>query len=173
MSQHMSQEMSKHMSTHRMTRAPRRLAALGAIMALALVVGAVGTAGSAQAGAAESTRKAGEGEAAKAPELLVVRFYADWCGYCEQLDAELDETRDELAEKPVLFLQLDLTDEQTRPQAELLASLLGIDEAWAEHNQRTGFALLVEPGSGDVVGQLTAGQDADELHEILTGHLTG
>ena len=35
---------------------------------------------------------------------------------------------------------------------DLRRGTLGIDESWAEHNERTGFALLVKPGT-DVVGE--------------------
>ena len=45
------------------------------------------------------------------PALYVVKVHADWCGSCKALTPVLEEVREALADDPVLFLELDVTDE--------------------------------------------------------------
>lgn len=155
---------------HRLTsRLGLGLAGLTAMLALAIVTTPAWSEPGSAADAEDQKNKA------RAPELAVVSFYADWCGTCKVLDSKVDEVRERMQEdeQPVLFLTLDLTDEKTRQQAELLASLVGMDDAWDELHQRTGFALLVKPGSGEVAGRLTAGQEVDEIHASIAEHVSG
>ncbi len=36
-------------------------------------------------------------------EVIAIRMYADWCGYCKELDGKLDEVKHEFADANVWF----------------------------------------------------------------------
>ena len=63
----------------------------------------------------------GEGD----PALYVVKVHADWCGSCTALVPILEEVHAGVADQPVLFVQLDVTDSTLTSQARLLAAALG------------------------------------------------
>ena len=131
----------------------------GAIAAAVMMIAVIGAA------------YAAEQERPKRPDVLAVAFHADWCGTCEQLEEPVGETAKAVGDKPVLFVKLDLTNEETQAQAELLAGALGIDEVWAEHSNRTGFVLLIDRESGEVIDRLTARQSSDEMIELVDAAL--
>ncbi len=107
------------------------------------------------------------------PEVLAVLFYADWCGSCKILDPEVAKARSEadLDNQPVVFVRLDLTDETTRYQAGLLASSLGLEEVYTDYGSATGFMLLVDADSKDVLATLKKSMDADAIADQILGSI--
>jgi len=103
------------------------------------------------------------------PEVLGVLFYADWCNSCKVLDPELAKAREEsnLDTESVLFVRLDLTDETTSLQSHFLASQLGIGEFYAENAGSTGFLLLVDAETKEVLTRITKTSDADEITNVI------
>lgn len=120
-------------------------------------------AGSSFAGAVEVP---GDGD----PALYVVKVHADWCGACTALIPVLDEVRTSLADKPVLFLELDVTDAKRTAQSRLLAAALGIEEPFKTNN-KTGLVLLIDPAKKSVVETLTRKNPADEMTGKIKGHI--
>ena len=120
-------------------------------------------AGSSFAGAVEVPGDGG-------PALYVVKVHADWCGACTALIPVLDEVRTSVADKPVLFLELDVTDAKRTSQSRLLAAALGI-EASFKANNRTGLVLLIDPAKKSVVETLTRKNPADEMTGKIKGHI--
>jgi thiol-disulfide isomerase/thioredoxin len=68
------------------------------------------------------------------PELMVVKFHADWCGSCRTLGPVLTDLTNKLDGKPVLFVKLDFTNNTSKHQTKLLASSLGIEKIVAQNN---------------------------------------
>ncbi len=93
------------------------------------------------------------------PELIVVRFHADWCGACTLLAPNFDSLKRAAAEKPVLFVTLDLTTDGSRRQAGLLAGALGLDKAWDTNAMKTGQAMIVCGRSKEVIATVPATED--------------
>lgn len=93
------------------------------------------------------------------PELIIVRFHADWCRPCKQLALNFDSLKRAAAEEPVLFVTLDLTTAESRRQAGLLAGALGLDEAWETNAMTTGRAMILSGRSKEVIATITATED--------------
>ena len=92
------------------------------------------------------------------PEIMAVKFHADWCGSCKRMGPIFEDLRNKYDGKPVLFVELDLTNGTTRSQAEYLASALGFGDVYAQ-NQGTGFILLLDGTSRKQLAKLTADQN--------------
>jgi thiol-disulfide isomerase/thioredoxin len=113
-----------------------------------------------------AARAAGKAPArAGEPRVYGVLFYADWCPKCKVLKPELERARleDQLDNEDVLFVRLDLTDETTSHQAQLMANALGLEDFYVENEGRTGFMLLIDPTSGQAIDRLTKSLSAEEI----------
>jgi thiol-disulfide isomerase/thioredoxin len=104
------------------------------------------------------------------PALYVVKVHADWCGACTDLVPVLNEVRTAVADKPVLFVELDVTDAASTAQSRLLAAALGIEEH-LKANNRTGLVLLIDPAKKAVVETLTLKSPADEMTGKIKAHI--
>ena len=109
-------------------------------------------------------------EAPASPDLLAVKFHADWCGSCKKMGTVFEDLRNKYDGKSVLFVTLDLTNGTTRSQAEFLASALGFGDVYAQ-NQGTGFILLLDGKSREQVAKLTADQNIKAMGAELVRHL--
>lgn len=98
------------------------------------------------------------GAAPSAPDIVAVKFHADWCGSCKRMGTVFEDLRNKYDGKPVLFVELDLTNGTTRTQAEFLAAALGFGDVYAQ-NQGTGFILLLDGKSRQQLAKLTADQN--------------
>ena len=104
------------------------------------------------------------------PALYVVKVHADWCGSCKALSPVLEKVRESLADEPVLFLELDVTDEARTAQARLLTAALGIEDH-LKANNKTGLVLLINPGDNALLETLTRKSSADEMVGKIKGHI--
>lgn len=98
------------------------------------------------------------------PKLMALKFHADWCGSCKAMGPVFSDLQNKLDGKPVLFYQLDFTNNTTRHQAYLMASALDVDNIVKE-NSGTGFILLIDANSKKVIQKFTK---EDDLKTIAT-----
>ncbi|MEM7624636.1 MAG: thioredoxin family protein [Planctomycetota bacterium] len=105
--------------------------------------------------ATPSVLSAGESEAPAAPELVVVKFHADWCGSCQAMGDTFENLTAKLDSEPVLFVELDQTTTADRKQAGFLMNAMDGEAVWGEYGGKTGFILLLDPQDMAVVGKLT------------------
>ncbi len=105
-----------------------------------------------------------------APELVAVKFHADWCGSCKKMGNVFEDLRNKYDGRPILFVTLDLTNGTTRSQAEYMASALGFGKVFAE-NQGTGFILLLDGSSRQQLAKLTADQDIKAMGKVILEQL--
>ena len=106
-------------------------------------------------------------DAAQVPKVIVVKYHADWCASCKELDEQLPDLRKALNGEPVLFLKLDLTDADTSRQAEMLMTTLGLREDWKNMGGGTGLVNVIDTKSKKRVAQLDVTQSAEEMTEII------
>ena len=99
------------------------------------------------------------------PAVYGVLFYADWCGSCKALDPKVVEARKEakLDNQDILFVTLDLTDETTKHQAAMMASIMGISDLYESNAGKTGFMLLLNAETGGKLAQLTKKLESTEI----------
>jgi thiol-disulfide isomerase/thioredoxin len=106
---------------------------------------------------------------ARSPEVLIVDFYADWCPLCQKLTPKLaGQVFPEIKKEPYLFVKLDQTDRNSN-QAEYMLSALGLGNLWEKYGGKTGFALVVDAQTKEVLGTLNASENPDAMvSEIRT-----
>ncbi len=104
------------------------------------------------------------------PELLIVKFHADWCGSCKAIGPALEDLTNKLDGKPILFVELDFTNKTTKHQANLLASTIGIEKIVANNNA-TGFILVIDSKTKEIKAKLTKAQTTKEMGNKITSLL--
>lgn len=129
-----------------MNRIPLRLFVLLAASLLAL--------GPASAEQANSSRE---------PEILGLYFHAHWCGYCKQLDPQLEQATPELAQFPFRLVSLDMSNKASQHAAAGIAESAGVSEIFKKTGVKTGFILLVDVETGRQVGRIKGSHDAQEI----------
>jgi len=103
-------------------------------------------------------------------DILLVKYHADWCGSCKALSPLLKELNGQLAGKKTKYVELDLTDDNTKSKATSMAAQLGISHLLAE-KQKTGYVAIIDADSKKVLGKLTKTQSANEMYQAVIGHL--
>lgn len=98
---------------------------------------------------------ADEPEKAANPELIAVKFHADWCGSCKTMGNTFIDLESKLDSQPVLFVELDQTTSAKARQAGYLMDVVGGGAIWEEYGGKTGFILLIDPSDMSIAGKLT------------------
>lgn len=131
------------------------LRGIGGIAALIVSV-AFGSAVLAQSGSKPSgTPKESQPvqSVARAPKVIALNFYADWCPGCQSLKPKLEEVVRATADQSVLFVTLNQTNKDSH-QAEYMVASLGFGDMWKEHGGKTGYVLLINADTNKVVDTL-------------------
>lgn len=144
------------------------------VLAIFVVSAAVAQSGSKPNGSAvPSAQPAGSGSkpsgshaSAEVPKIIALQFYAEWCPGCKALQPKLDEAMMNAADQPCLFVKLDMTEKDSH-QSEYMLAALGYGELWTENAGKTGFVLLVNTNSKEVVGTITSSQSIREINATL------
>ena len=88
------------------------------------------------------------------PKVLAVVFAADWCGACKVLDPKFEAVKPSLDELPLEVVTLDFTDNGTRSASARTAAAHGVRDVFDANAGRTGFILLVDADSQEVLGRI-------------------
>lgn len=102
-----------------------------------------------------------------APEIIAVKFHADWCGSCKAMGSVFEELQAKYDTKPVLYVTLDHTRDFNRQQSKYMAQALGLEKIGMEHGGKTGFILLIDGKSLEVVGKLTREHNLKQMGAAL------
>ncbi len=93
------------------------------------------------------------------PKLLAVKFHADWCRICRAMGPVFEDLQNKMDGSDVLFVKLDFTNNQTKHQANLLGSELGLKDILKQNYKRTGFVLVIDAKTKKVLKKLTVDDD--------------
>lgn len=127
----------------------------------------VAMAGLAIAQSPRTTSTQRQAASAEGPKVIAIKFHADWCGYCKAMGPVFEEMQAKYDQQPVLYVRLDQTREAGRRQAQYMARALGMGDIWAEYGGKTGFVLLVDGTTGEVIEKLTHDQSLKAMGASL------
>ncbi len=100
-------------------------------------------------------------------EVVAVRVHADWCKPSHVMQPRCSQLRQAFAADDVLFIDLDITDQNTKRQGEYLMSALGLEDIWTEHGGISGEMLIVDPKRKIVLTTLTQNHDVPSMTAAL------
>jgi len=150
----------RHMTTTRFFRFP-----LLWVACAAAAVAVIGWAGSTLAQSTEDTKESG-------PEVLALKFHADWCGKCQAMGPAFQNLSKKYDTAPVLFHVFDQTEKADQRQARYMAHALELGEIWQKRGGSTGFILLVDADTHKTIDVLkhdqgfkAMGKDLDQAIE--------
>jgi len=101
------------------------------------------------------------------PQIIAVKFHADWCGYCKQMGSVFEEMQAKYDQQPVLYVTFDQTRDFNRTQSQYLAHAMDLACVWKEHGGSTGFVLLIDAKTKQVVQKLTHEQNLKQMGAAL------
>jgi len=112
-------------------------------------------------------------EKARSPEVLVVAFHADWCPACQTLGPKMMKgVFPEIKDEPYLLVKLDLTDRDSN-QAEYMLSALGLGNLWEKYGRKTGFALVIDAQTKEVLHTLNASENPEAMVADIRSAIRG
>ena len=91
---------------------------------------------------------------AENPEIIAATFSSAWCSACKVLEPRLKAVIPDFADEPVKFVRLDFTLGQRGAVAEK-AEAEGLAHIYPDYKGATGFTLLVDAETGEIVDSLT------------------
>lgn len=100
------------------------------------------------------------------PEIVAATFSSAWCSACKVLEPRLAKVAPDFADRPVKFVNLDFTFGQKEDIAEKAASE-GLGDIYPSYKGATGFTVLVDRETGDVIDTLTINHSADAMRAAI------
>ena len=100
------------------------------------------------------------------PEIVAATFYATWCSPCRVMEPRLAEVAPSFADKPVKFVKLDFTFGE-RKELEDLAGREGLAGPYRQFAGATGFTLLVDRETGEIIDMLTMDHSARAMRAAI------
>jgi len=105
------------------------------------------------------------------PQVIGLMFYADTCGSCKILDPKVEAAQQSFANDPVLFLTFDHSNPASQKQAALLAEAVGLASVYSSEKKASGFMLLVDPKSQQVLARITRSMSETDIQATIQSAL--
>lgn len=106
--------------------------------------------------------------------VIAVYMYADWCSACQNIKPKMALAMREFEKEPILFTKMDMTDDFTAHQSKLLASRIGVLDIFEKNEGKTGFVLLVDANTNEILDRITTDDDKEgiikKINDTLTDH---
>ncbi len=100
------------------------------------------------------------------PEIIAATFASAWCSACKILEPRLARVAPAFADKPVRFVEFDFTFGKKGAHADL-ATENGFADVYERFQGATGFTLLIDADTGDVVDTLTINHSEDAMRAAI------
>ncbi|GJL94717.1 MAG: hypothetical protein DHS20C05_11220 [Hyphococcus sp.] len=88
------------------------------------------------------------------PEIVAATFSSAWCSSCKILKPRLAAVIPDFVDQPVKFVEFDFTFGQSK-DIEEQANAEGVGEIYPQFKGATGFTLLIDRDTGEIVDSLT------------------
>ncbi|MEL7491617.1 MAG: thioredoxin domain-containing protein [Pseudomonadota bacterium] len=100
------------------------------------------------------------------PEILAATFASAWCSSCKILEPRLAKVMPAFRDQPVKFIDLDFTFGKTKAHQELAAEN-GFEDAYERFKSGTGYTLLIDAQTGDVIDVITMNHSAQAMRAAI------
>ncbi len=107
------------------------------------------------------------------PKVVGLMFYSDTCGSCKILDPKIQSVKKDFVTQPILFATLDHSNDGSKNQAALLAESLGLSKVYAAQEKASGFLLLVNPESGEIITKVSRDMSEADIKAAFDQALKG
>ena len=104
------------------------------------------------------------------PELVAATFSSAWCAACKILEPRMARVIPDFAGEPVKFVKLDFTFGQHKDLREL-AVANGLEEPYDRFRGATGFTLLIDRDTGEIIDTLTSAYSEKAMGAALRAAL--
>ena len=111
-------------------------------------------------------------QSATTAKLIAVKFHADYCKSCKAIAPTIETVKKNFDKGEVQFVILDFTTDKSKAAAVKLAKAHGITDLMKKHGPKTGFVLVVNAKSHEVLERLTKKHDAATWTASIKKHLT-
>lgn len=150
-----------------------KMTVTASLAAATLALAGLSLAGADQPMSQRGMEHAQQRETARSPEVMVVVFHADWCPNCKTLGPKMvNSVFPEIKSEPYLLVKLDFTDSESN-QAEYMLSSLGLGKVWEQYGRKTGFALVIDAKTKEVLHTIKATDDPEtavaEIQDAIRG----
>lgn len=100
------------------------------------------------------------------PEIVAATFASAWCSSCKILQPKLARIIPEFAGAPVAFVEFDFTFGD-RAETAAKAERHGVSDIYERNKGATGFTLLIDAETGDILDTLTMNFSEDAMRGAL------
>ena len=105
------------------------------------------------------------------PEVIAATFASAWCTACKILEPKLAKAIPSFADKPVKFVEYDFTFGETEEVRDA-ALADGFGPVFDRYAKATGFTVLYDPQTEEVIDVLTAGHSTGAMRAAIARALT-
>ncbi len=99
--------------------------------------------------------------------VVVVSFHSPTKPECKAIAATVAKVQAKQSDKPVLFVQADVSGPAQKRQATMLLNALGIHRVWRAHKNTVGKFVVVNLDEGEVVGTFDAKTKAEAVLKVI------
>ena len=117
------------------------------------------------------TQLAEEGPTLMDQKVYVLKYHADWCPKCKSLNPVYDAMTKKFKGKPVSFVKLDVTNEETTKRSDAKMKALGLEDIWEKNSGRNGFLMLVDAETKKSVTTLASGTTKEKAADAIESAL--
>lgn len=150
---------------------PSRTPSQSAVLTATLLALGVAPAALSLTGCSQSPEYTAQPATVRDAQVVAVKFHADWCGACKQLDGPVGELKSAYKGRPVKFLTVDLTNDSTKESSRRMLEQYNLDGLMDSY-KATGYVLLIDAGTGAVITRLTTADSLDDMKSAIDKKLS-
>ena len=129
---------------------------------IAVVIGIASALAVASRGKAPAVEQVSQG----APQLIAASFTSAWCSSCRILEPRLAKVMPAFKDSAVEFIDFDFTFGETDELA-ALAAAHSLTRLYEANKGATGFTVLLDAGSGEIIDTLTMNFTTDDIERAI------